>query len=286
MSFDRLPNEHPTKKQLEEAYEQQTNRFRLSPEAFARERLQTMRAVLNEVRQTHPEVLSFALFGSMTKATARPESDLDAWIFIDADLAQTQAEIRGETAPVLETYHSPSGRQGCRFAPGRARETAQLIQEKIRKRAHLAEDRVNHIRPLPISAEVIDAGLALMKRDLAAQREYKTNLAAYTERIARKDFTAKRPSRPIENGAYLSLPALFHLSLGNGVRRYRALLLERLRSEPDGEELWKQIIFLTEGMEQPTQYREQTRKRYPRTLAEAQAVYGGSSSREEPTGPT
>lgn len=60
-------------------------RFKLSGEPFAKERLAKVKTTVDVLKREHPEILSFCLFGSMVKGKAKPESDIDGYLFVDAD---------------------------------------------------------------------------------------------------------------------------------------------------------------------------------------------------------
>src|SRR4051812_12371483 len=63
-------------------------RFELSREQFAMDRVKAIQGTIDAVKKDCPEILSFALFGSLVKGTTRPESDIDMYIYVDANVVQ------------------------------------------------------------------------------------------------------------------------------------------------------------------------------------------------------
>lgn len=69
-------------------------RFHLATEQFSKERLDALKQGFEEFQTQHPEVISFSLFGSMSKGYAKPDSDIDGWLFVSSEAEN--AEKLGE----------------------------------------------------------------------------------------------------------------------------------------------------------------------------------------------
>jgi hypothetical protein len=72
--------------------------------------------------------------------------------------------------------------------------------------------------------------------------------------------------------------AMFFLQIGNGIRKYRKILLDKLSTMgPLGEKVWEGIITAQKEFERgggKNDENEEGKKRYPETLKEAIVVYG------------
>lgn len=228
--------------------ERSEKRFILSKEQFAQERIRGIKDTVRELQKEYSEVLGLCLFGSMTKGTVCPESDIDGSFFIDADKVAKKFGFKEND--ILQNINVELGRAEC------FKENSELgipdygreIREKLQERLNLSLKQIKHITVRPISENIIDQHLDILKRRVEI-REYSGPLY---------------PSR--------NLFPMFHLETGRGIKKCRKYLIDKLiASGETGEKVWKAIIKSTEELEH---IRIDTRKRYPRTLKEAQKVYG------------
>lgn len=235
--------------------EQPQKRFRINAESFARERLKGLRESFSEIQKEYPEVVSLALFGSMTKGKAREESDIDGWIFVDA----SRVPMAETGKPTVEKVKTGGGMEEYRLTPDVAQRYSGSLREKLKTRLQLTDEQVHHLRTLAISPEILEDELLKITGDV--QKLLTWENASGTKR-------GPRPDVQIPTNLY----AMFHLSLGNDIRAYRSQLLERLNRMGDvGARAWKEIIWQTEFMEQGMPIKP-TDRRYPRTLEEAVAM--------------
>lgn len=261
------------KERLEKEYKESGKRFALSSEPFAKERLKVLRSAFNEVHVEHPEVISLALYGSMTKGTAVEKSDIDAWVFVDADVLEKQKKTESRQAGHVVDKDVSHGRETYYLKPEIGKRYSGFIRERL-KEDGLQQDQVQHIRTLPISRDIIRKSLDRLKKGVQALGKWKFDKEEYDSQITNKNFRAKSPNRPENPDVPLNLYAMFHLSMGTDIRKFRRLLIDELLQEGEiGEAMWKEIIEDTEFMEQGMPMKP-TGKRYPRTLKQALGVYG------------
>lgn len=237
-------------------------RFRLSGEAFAKERLRGAKTTIDDLRREHPEILSLCMFGSMVKGNAKPESDIDGYLFVDADSvpdAQLVSQQREGSTEVLFDQHTQDF-------------YTTMIRDRLKNQNGLKDEQVRHVRVRPISESIIGQELGLLSSWAIAAEQHEQTIAPF-ERGERSWADAPPDLRPPD---YVlpseNLSAMFQLDVGGGISRYRTSLLEKLSSLGDrGERIWQLIVRETESLEQ--RFHWDTKLAYPRTLAEARKVY-------------
>ncbi|HEY9584933.1 MAG TPA: nucleotidyltransferase domain-containing protein [Candidatus Paceibacterota bacterium] len=250
-------------------------RFILSKEVFSKERLEAVKIEVEEMRAKYPEVLSLCLFGSMVKGTAHEGSDIDGYLFIDSALVAQRENLSEEK--ILEQH--PKVFNQIYLTEEMAQKYIIEFRDGLKEKTGLTDKEVEHIRSRPISEKVIEDEIAILL-------EYQINISKYqsdTERWIEsrpprgsnlEEFLAYERAKP-ERPEYVrpSLGAMFHLDVGNGIKKYRKLYIEKLgHLGPDGEKIWADTIKGTEMLE--NNLSTDDKKRYPRTLAEAVKVYG------------
>ncbi len=250
-----------------EKYNAQDKRFVISPNEFGLKRLDAVQRSIEDIKAQNPEVLSLVVFGSTVKGESHDKSDIDGYIFVNPSLSQDQN---------LHVVEEPTA---TRLEPEIAGAYTSQLRNRIMDSTGLTSDQVAGIKILPISEEIINKQVADLVDTLNKLKSY--NL----ERERRElEFLASNPNslyweiRPMELKSPSPKPNLytmFHLEIGGGIRDYRDYLIKRLEQEGDfGEEIWREIIEITEMMEQNMSYN--TNKRYPRNLTEAKEVYGAT----------
>lgn len=230
-------------------------RFEIQPDSFVSERLSAVQSGVEEMREEDPNVLGVTLYGSMVKGTAHEGSDVDGYLYLDADrLAREESELatqeNREPRPVtfdvgdvgnVSTY--PGEHLYDVYKP--------LIKDKFTKDGLLNEEQISDINIRPISGEIIDRHLSSLKQGLELARNGENDVNI----------------EPSQN-----LFGLFHLAVGHGLDSHRQQIIEKLEGMgQEGEEVWSKIIGQTEKLEQ-YMYTD-TPIRYPRTLAEARNRY-------------
>jgi hypothetical protein len=259
-------------------------RFTLSRAEFAQERLNAVREYVYKLKKDHPEVLSFCMFGSMTKGRAREASDIDGELFIDPE--KVSLKVYGPETEChfsKDLYGNITGEIAYEGLRGDiAAEYIIPMRESLKAELSLTDEQLKHIRILPISFEIINRHLENLKQSFDRQTRYEQQLAEWEASnpegkipdidalIAYWKRKPKLPGTPMPSS---NLRAMFHLEIGGGIREYRKYLIEKLEGMGHvGEEMWRRIIESTEEMEQ--YMRTGTAQRYPRTLKDAKRVYG------------
>lgn len=230
-------------------------RFEIQSDTFIKERLNAVQSGVEKMKEENTNVIGLSLFGSMVKGNAHEGSDIDGYLYIDAEhLAQEEAELAAqenrEPRPVtfdvvnignISTY--PGEHLYDIYKP--------LIKEKFTEDGSLTEEQISDINVRPVSSEIIDRHLSLLQKGLELSKRDDTN---------------------VKIEASQNLCGLFHLAVGHGLDKYRQEIIEKLEGlGEDGESIWGNIIGQTEKLEQ-YMYTD-TPIRYPRTLVEARAMY-------------
>jgi hypothetical protein len=132
----------------------------------------------------------------------------------------------------------------------------------------LTNQQLDGIKVRPVSEGILSSqinGLAEYHKEL---EEFNRKRSEYTE-----GKSEEYPERPETATASSTLVGMFHLDMGGGIRKYRKSVIDKLSSMgEEGEKIWGEIV---EGVEMQEQYYQtNTDKRYPRTLLEAQKIYG------------
>jgi hypothetical protein len=244
-------------------------RFTVSGPEFIKDRLSVVKEEVKKIQQEHPEVLSFCMFGSMTTGKARSESDIDGYLFIDANIVAKNKRVN--PACIQETDFSPSEVPRTYFTKEVSDEYTLSLRDNLMRRLNLTVDQVKHVRARPISEEIIDQHVDNTISQINSLEDYKRRKAEFE--ISEPYNLAARPEHPPLPSAGVTLEAMFHLEVGGGITEYRQYLLTKLEQMGDtGTKVWKIIIEGTEMMEQ--HLRNHTDVTYPRTLEQAIKVYG------------
>ena len=265
-------------------------RFQLSGEKFAKERMATVKEVVKSLQSKHPEVLSLCMFGSMTTGTARPESDIDGYLFVDV----TKSAAARKTSPdaIIETQKSDHSRTPTAyFTEEVAADYTLPIRDALKSKLGLSDEHVEHIRSRPISREIIDQQVNSVVGQIQELEKYKLAMAEreLNDPFDKPDSTPEeiqaywdnRPEHPPFPDVGTNLSAMFHLETGGGIREYRQYLLDKLGGLGEtGEKVWRVVIERTEAMEQ--HLRTGTEVNYPRSLEKAREVYGASTEQPKP----
>lgn len=259
-------------------------RFRLSNQELAKERVAVIKEEVKTLQKSHPEALSFCIFGSQTTGTARPESDIDGYLFVDVVKAAEARHLSPDE--ILETQKNKDSETPTTYLTDEvASEYISPLREVFKEKLSLSDEQVAHVRSRPISREIIDEHLGSLLEQIKKLEEYKK---AVEKRELNNPFDKpghtveeieayieSRPQHPPFPYSGTNLSAMFHLDIGGGIGEYRQYLLDKLsRIGQTGEKAWRVIIEGTEEMEQ--HLRSDTEVSYPRTLEQARQVYGTS----------
>ncbi len=248
-------------------------RFVLSPEEFSKERLRAVKDEMAEMQAKYSEVLSLCMFGSMVKGTAHEGSDIDAYLYIDSELAAQREGIPEEN--ILEHY---SGDNQTHLTKDVAKKYALEFRGGLKEKAGLEDEAVEHIRSMPISEKVINDEIESLLDYYKRKEEFEADTEKWfdSEPPRGSDIEAllayqkAKPERPEHMSP--SLGSMFHLDAGGGIRKYRKLFVEKLsQMGTEGEKIWTDTIMGTEMLENNLSLDDT--KRYPRLLKDAVKLY-------------
>jgi predicted nucleotidyltransferase len=271
-------NEYYTSDQIESLNKQRPKnesekRFVLSTEEFSRERLNAVKNEVVEMQQKYPEVLSLCMYGSMVKGTAHEGTDIDGYLFIDSELASERAGLSEEE--ILEKY---SYDNQMYLTKDVAEKYSTEFREGLKQKVNLKDEDVEHIRSRPISKKVIDDEIETLLRYYRELEKHEVDMEKWFDSEPQRgsnidDLLAYQKSKP-KRPEYVapSLGPMFHLDVGNGIKKYRKLFIEKLNQLGiEGEKIWEDTIRGTEMLENNLSLDED--KHYPRSLKDATKIY-------------
>lgn len=134
-------------------------RFILPEQDFAKNRLAVVHQEVNQFRQEHPEVLSLSLclFGSLITGHSRPDSDIDGYLFIDAEQIATADNIdQSSLLQTLHTEHYESASPTTYLTEPVVAKYTYPLRERLKVRLDLTDEQVKHVRSRPVSKTIID----------------------------------------------------------------------------------------------------------------------------------
>ncbi len=227
-------------------------RFTLPDNSVARERLNGITQLVDEIKQGHPEILSFCMYGSMVYGKAKESSDIDGRLFIDGEIVPQKVFLARPGGLMAKAVNRLTGlnrgllKSEASFRDGGVRKEYEAIfTDELQNRLHLDRAQVGDIMIAPLSRKIIDA--------------YVDDMSKGTQ-----------PNR--------SLGIMFNLAIGHGVEKYRRYLLDKLATLGSrGEEMWKGILSDIMFREHPANMHfseaASREKLYPQTVEEAKRVY-------------
>ncbi|PIZ46441.1 hypothetical protein COY32_03330 [candidate division WWE3 bacterium CG_4_10_14_0_2_um_filter_41_14] len=219
-----------------------THRFDISERAF--ENLASIKQVLAEYQQNHPEVIGMTMYGSQTKGLDTDWSDFDAYIFVN-DTTDHHKNPNDGPKRIEPKGHDPTYDEiNSTIVPA----FRALVEDQL----HISPDKTKHIRARVLSHERINTEINDLETYCLAREAYFNG----------------------EQNTYLyvpetSLDLLFHLQLSNGLDQYRAYILNQLKDRGDlGDSMWNLIQMGTQIMEESGRMRAEDYL-YPKTVDEA-----------------
>lgn len=251
-------------------------RFAPSRESFVVERLAALKRTVAAVQAEHPEILSFMLFGSMSRGKPRPESDIDGYLFVDA----TAYEDESSSASSFVQSSSRFGTETL-FPPEIAKSYSDEFTKRMSEESGMDSAKIKEgLKVRPISERIIMTDVAQLIKTAEAElafakaRQEWEDAKSHGNLIRAIQHRRNEPKQPHILRAIPStaLLGMFHLDVGGGIRAYRAKVLEELMSHGEaGERAWSAII---QSVEMAENYWQTTDKHYPRTLKHAHEMYG------------
>jgi predicted nucleotidyltransferase len=231
------------------------HRYEIQSDTFAAERIRGLKQGCREFLGENSEVISCLLFGSLSKGTSTPESDIDVAVFLDAE------KIRGQDIKVSEEQEVDDEKGITRMVMSVPLEhtIADLYAFKLSNLVVYYTDPASyqgsHIHTYAISRSLID--------------EIVRRWESYLQASASKIFVLPPGS----------LYKMFHLQIAGDIEVYRAHFLSKLKERGEvGERMWQETAARLETWEQNIPVEEfPTPVHYPRTLDQAINKYGSEN---------
>ena len=162
-----------------------SKRFEVQKDDFVHRRIEAVRQSFGQLKKANPEVVSFVMFGSMTKGTAKEQSDIDGYIFVDSDDIQEKMD-QDPLVEELDRYGDDLTRE-VNFKEGIARKYSEEMRSLIAQRVSgLRKEQIAHIRSLPINRGIIDKDLDGMSDSIKAHILYKENSQAIERHLSER----------------------------------------------------------------------------------------------------
>lgn len=247
-------------------------RFVIPKESIGYERLNKTQEVIEQVKKNYPEILSLCVFGSSTKGRSVEKSDIDGYLFVDAQVVAEKigaSENEVLVTEVNKTVYSETS--SVYFVDDIGDRYNHLVRTGVKEKLGLSDEQVKHLRTRPISREIIDERVEDWKNWDADMQEYRKQSEDHCKKWEAGDYSSMGPDVP-EFMDTRYLPYMFHLAIGKGIQEYREYLIAKLTKLGDsGERIWVEVIKGTEEME--NHLRAGTEIYYPKTLTEATQQY-------------
>ncbi len=234
----------------------QERRFTLATESSARTRLDGFRDGVKSFQKEHPEFLGATVYGSMIKGDqAKETSDVDAFLYIDADIiSDTDKNKKSED---LESEYRTSFLKSLNIPVEEASKYYGDLRAKVLS-GQVLEDNIN-------GRIEYENQYNTYKKMLEEKYTYET-----PEEEKEKLLAQEPKTQPID----FAVLGMFHARVGSGIEKYRHLFLEKIMALPDkkmAEKIWDDVYFDLKTYEQ----RKDPNKviELPVTLEEATKVY-------------
>lgn len=222
------------------AVQLEQKRFVINPESL--EAMKRIRDTLPQLQEDYPFLSGFSFYGSRTKGTEKPSSDLDMRIFYNPSKSKDIFRAEGVEVPYV------------------SRAKKAELATKLSEISGLALDSKEGVMT-DISEERTD-------RDIILFTEHAKD---YIEKgITEEDIDYFRTVPPAQN-----LFSQFFLAVGEGVYMNRAYIMESFKNMPHGEEYFQLLMKCLARMERDSSHKYPTPQyqRLPGTIEEAQRYF-------------
>lgn len=214
-------------------------RYKLNKEDYVKQRIEAVRASYESFKDSNPEVVGLTLFGSTVRGEVKLASDLDAYVFIDAQRVASNLGV--DESSILHTNELSFSVGDVSFDEELEYKYYKGFTDRVMASTGLEITKVKDIRIRPISNDIIDAEV--------------DRLCTWSG----------------ESYASSNLQAMFYLQIGTDLDRYRKHVLERLEGKGElGEKVWEAVVRDLEYWEQDG---KQGVGKYPKKLSEAKFMY-------------
>lgn len=216
------------------------HRYRINE--LSSEKLKSFRDEIELMKQEHPELVGATIYGSHVTGQSKESSDIDAFVFVDTDMAGLSSQETEVAGFDLDDNDLVSQQL--------IREIQEPLYRRIKESMGFTDEDLADISVVPISKKRIDN---LLK-----------------ERLTR---TERRGG---------DLDDLFHLQLGNGLDPYRSYVLRYLEGfGASGDQVCRELMMAAGFMEGriPRGINREPVRIQPQTVADAIKTYGLESVR-------
>lgn len=250
-------------------------RFEISKAPFSKERLRALRAGFEKFQAQRPEVLAFGMFGSMVQGRAIESSDIDGFLFLDANAVLAKNDEASIDTVSTDIIQHTGVIKETMLDDKTENEYISAFRKVITAESSvLRAEHLPHLFVRPVSYEIIDQHIEEFVDLIHRVDEWLEKQAERADFLAQggqEDSAPTVPEKPTLMQVSPNLVSLFYLQLGHGLDPYRKYLIEKLSDMGQvGEVVWKGIGRGLEAFEQGT---VETGKKYPRTLEEAREIY-------------
>lgn len=247
----------------------------------AQQKLHAFREVVEKIAGLRPEIAGATVFGSMTKGNADNKSDIDAFLFVDAEKIgeitneeKNSAEMELAFKPVPKHVLFNDLAMKARFKP--------LIEQEMQEKTSFRPDINLFVRVL--SKNIIEDEISKIIENEKEITNWEASISAIKAKRKSTDISEwdstliNSPPAPIKYIHDWRITALFYMQVGRNtpsLREYRKQILESLKEEGElGQKVWSKIV---KDLRDSERYGEQTKdKLYPLTINDAVHHYGFS----------
>lgn len=256
-------------------------RFPIQKEIFVEEKLTALRETVEELRDVYGGVpnpiIGATLFGSISQGQAKEYSDIDAWIFVrsnddyddspeDKKFITKQKTFLQKSQTVRNMYTNSDWNWIHRLEE-RARWILAKKTGTFRFNDMDSRDAMKDLKVIPLSETIIRQLVKELTDPLPLRPRQPLSGFAGVE--------TKRKDNMYPEWMSTIVP-MFHLAIGNDIRKYRrAFLEELLKHGAKGEKIWQEVrtqLIMRErgkkGKERPEGIH------YPETITDALQAFG------------
>lgn len=243
----------------------------------ADERLRVLNETIEAYQADHPFIEAATVFGSTVHGEARPESDIDAFVFVDpASLPEEfSTEVNGRR--VLTARDAKD--------MGRAMQV-DLMAGLGKTVTRDGEHEKNDVKVFAINEAAIEEELAKQIKQYEAFARYRQARDILIDRyhgqnpLPEQDFdeyaTQALGEPPYPDSIDWSIPALFHPGVGDTERlqTLRSAVVNSLPESAGGAKAWEEIKDRVAMFEGDLHHRDDLSVALPDTVADARQAFG------------
>lgn len=220
----------------------ESKRFEISKDAYSQERLQAIKEVFQEIKNSTPFGVAFSMYGSLSKGKKLDESnyfdaDIDLSIYVDEESVESNFDEFFKDSSIVDIEQKKDM-------------VRNLIKSKVQEKLHLLKSNgelSNNIWMYDISEDTVSDLINSVTEDSNFENSFELR------KICR----------------------MFHLDVGGRMKKYRKYFFEHLLNQPaeTREDLWQKVISTLMEKERYNQIPSQIESQYPKTFLAAYKYY-------------